>query len=136
MGRLKKAAKPGQFMTNRMTLYKCRSCNRTDRKPFDAEGPATCNHCSSPMDPLEIRYRCVRCGHIEFIEIGYGQIMSQVRLPNICQAQERRPRRDQDSTGRVTRTSRPHPQYTVRVRLACRPCPSNFRSVRSPFTRH
>ena len=70
MGRLKKAAKPGQFMTNRMTLYKCRSCNRTDRKPFDAEGPATCNHCSSPMDPLEIRYRCVRCGHIEFIEIG------------------------------------------------------------------
>ncbi|MAE41854.1 MAG: hypothetical protein VYD21_01905 [Candidatus Thermoplasmatota archaeon] len=57
-------------MTNRMTLYKCRSCNRTDRKPFDADGPATCNHCSSPMDPLEIRYRCVRCGHIEWIEIG------------------------------------------------------------------
>ena len=70
MGKLKKATNPANTMTNRMTLYKCRSCNRTDRKPFDADGPATCNHCSSPMDPLEIRYRCVRCGHIEWIEIG------------------------------------------------------------------
>ena len=70
MGKLKKATNPASIMTNRMTLYKCRSCNRTDRKPFDADGPATCNHCSSPMDPLEIRYRCVRCGHIEWIEIG------------------------------------------------------------------
>ncbi len=57
-------------MANRLTLYKCRSCNRTDRKPYAAEGDVSCNHCSSPMEALETRYKCLRCGHIEWIEVG------------------------------------------------------------------
>jgi DNA-directed RNA polymerase subunit RPC12/RpoP len=57
-------------MVNRPTLYKCRSCNRTGRKPYDSEGNVSCDHCDSPMDALETRYKCLRCGHIEWIEVG------------------------------------------------------------------
>ena len=57
-------------MANRLTLYKCRSCNRTDRKEFDPDGNVPCNHCSSVMEAIEVRYKCVRCGHIEWMEVG------------------------------------------------------------------
>ena len=70
MSRLKKGWQVAGSMANRLTLYKCRSCNRTDRKPYDPDGNASCNHCSSPMDSLEPRYKCLRCGHIEWIEVG------------------------------------------------------------------
>ena len=45
-------------------LYKCRNCNRTDKRAYNPTSEEQCNHCNAPMDPLEIRYKCVNCGHM------------------------------------------------------------------------
>lgn len=50
--------------------HKCRKCNRTDRRPWTPTDPPKCTHCESTMDPLEIRYKCLRCGHLTWIEAG------------------------------------------------------------------
>jgi len=51
-------------------LHKCRNCNRTDRRAHSPSGEEHCSHCNSPMDPLEIRYKCVNCGHLTWAEAG------------------------------------------------------------------
>lgn len=51
-------------------LHKCRNCNRTDRRTHNPAGEELCSHCDSPMDPLEIRYKCVNCGHLTWSEAG------------------------------------------------------------------
>ena len=48
----------------KLILHKCRQCNRTDRRPWSETDLPRCNHCESTMDPLEIRYKCLRCGHL------------------------------------------------------------------------
>ena len=51
-------------------LHKCRNCNRTDKRTHNPTGEEQCNHCNSPMDPLEIRYKCVNCGLMTWAEAG------------------------------------------------------------------
>jgi len=70
---LKKDIKGAGTMANEneyMVNHKCRKCNRTDRKVWNPSEPPKCNHCESSMDPLEIRYKCLRCGHLTWIEAG------------------------------------------------------------------
>ena len=54
----------------KLILHKCRQCNRTDRRPWSETELPRCNHCQSTMDPLEIRYKCLRCGHLAWSEAG------------------------------------------------------------------
>tara|TARA_B100000959_G_scaffold272973_1_gene322937 strand:+ start:730 stop:1029 length:300 start_codon:yes stop_codon:yes gene_type:complete len=56
--------------TEQAILHKCRNCNRTDRRAYTPSGEEQCSHCNSPMDPLEIRYKCVNCGHMTWGEAG------------------------------------------------------------------
>ncbi|GIS29328.1 MAG: hypothetical protein Ct9H90mP1_0560 [Methanobacteriota archaeon] len=49
-------------------LHKCRNCNRTDKRQYNPRAEEHCNHCNPPMDPLEIRYKCVNCGHMSWAE--------------------------------------------------------------------
>ena len=56
--------------TEYLVNHKCRKCNRTDRRSWNPSEPPQCNHCDSKMDPLEIRYKCLRCGHLTWIEAG------------------------------------------------------------------
>ena len=49
--------------SDKLILHKCRNCNRTDRRAWNPTELPKCNHCESTMDPLEIRYKCLRCGH-------------------------------------------------------------------------
>ena len=51
-------------------LYKCRNCNRTDKRAYNPTSEEQCNHCNAPMDPLEIRYKCVNCGFMAWAEAG------------------------------------------------------------------
>ena len=51
-------------------LHKCRNCNRTDKRAHNPTGEEQCNHCNAPMDPLEIRYKCVNCGAMTWAEAG------------------------------------------------------------------
>ncbi|HIC50090.1 MAG: hypothetical protein CXX69_00195 [Candidatus Thalassarchaeum betae] len=53
---------------DRMILHKCRNCNRTDKRASSSTEPPKCSHCESSMDPLEIRYKCLRCGHLAWNE--------------------------------------------------------------------
>ena len=55
---------------DRLVLHKCRSCNRTDRRNWSPTELPKCNHCESTMDPLEIRYKCLRCGALTWNEAG------------------------------------------------------------------
>ena len=54
----------------KLILHKCRQCNRTDRRPWSETDLPRCKTCESAMDPLEIRYKCLRCGHLEWVEAG------------------------------------------------------------------
>ena len=60
---MKKDIKVGRSMapeTEYLVNHKCRNPSE----------PPQCNHCDSKMDPLEIRYKCLRCGHLTWIEAG------------------------------------------------------------------
>ncbi len=63
-------AGPVEMGEEQIILYKCRNCNRTDRKPYNPVGDEQCSHCNSPMDPLEIRYKCINCGTVNMYEVG------------------------------------------------------------------
>jgi len=70
---LKKAGQVADTITmgtEQAILHKCRNCNRTDRRAYTPSGEEQCSHCNSPMDPLEIRYKCVNCGHMTWGEAG------------------------------------------------------------------
>ena len=56
--------------SDKLILHKCRNCNRTDRRAWNPTELPKCNHCESTMDPLEIRYKCLRCGHLTWSEAG------------------------------------------------------------------
>jgi len=52
-------------------LHKCRGCNRTAHRTWNASEFPKCTHCeeagkTSTMDPLEIRYKCLKCGHLDW----------------------------------------------------------------------
>ena len=51
-------------------LHKCRNCNRTDKRAYNPTGEEQCAHCNAPMDPLEIRYKCVNCGSMTWAQAG------------------------------------------------------------------
>ena len=51
-------------------LHKCRNCNRTDKRAYNPTSEEQCSHCNAPMDPLEIRYKCVNCGFMAWAEAG------------------------------------------------------------------
>ena len=63
-----KVAGPMAKEADRMILHKCRNCNRTDKRAWSSTEPPKCSHCESSMDPLEIRYKCLRCGHLAWNE--------------------------------------------------------------------
>ncbi len=70
MKKARKVAGPMAKEADRLVLHKCRSCNRTDSRAWNSSELPKCTHCESTMDPLEIRYKCLRCGHLTFHEAG------------------------------------------------------------------
>ena len=59
-----------EMKEEQMILHKCRNCNRTDKRSYNPTGEEQCAHCNSPMDPLQIRYKCVNCGLMAWAEAG------------------------------------------------------------------
>ena len=70
MKKARQFAEPIGMVDERTILHKCRNCNRTDRRDYNPAGEEQCSHCNSPMDPLEIRYKCVNCGNLTWTEAG------------------------------------------------------------------
>jgi DNA-directed RNA polymerase subunit RPC12/RpoP len=72
--RLKKGRQVAQTMakdTEHMILYKCRRTLRTQRMPYNPTGDVISPFDGvSPMDPMEIRYKCLKCGHLAWVEAG------------------------------------------------------------------
>ena len=57
--------------TEHMILYKCRRTLRTQRMPYNPTGEVISPFDGvSPMDPMEIRYKCLKCGHLAWVEAG------------------------------------------------------------------
>ena len=57
--------------TEHMILYKCRRTLRTQRMPYNPTGDVISPFDGvSPMDPMEIRYKCLKCGHLVWVEAG------------------------------------------------------------------
>jgi hypothetical protein len=55
--------------TEHMILYKCRRTLRTQRMPYNPTGEVISPFDGvSQMDPMEIRYKCLRCGHL--VQLG------------------------------------------------------------------
>ena len=70
MKKARKVAGPMAKEADRLVQQKCRNCNRTDNRAWSPSELPKCNHCESSMDPLEIRYKCLRCGHLTWNEAG------------------------------------------------------------------
>lgn len=71
---MKKGRQVAQSMVKdaeHMILYKCRRTLRTQRMPYNPTGDVISPFDGvSPMDPMEIRYKCLKCGHLAWVEAG------------------------------------------------------------------